>query len=114
MPWSFASRHVDEMSLSKIALKLLLTENSHLKYTISRPYPSCWVHDINKSRSSYGEFNVLYKQLRNFDDKFYEYLRMTRETYDLLPSKVKGKLTHLDTHLRKSISAEERLVVTLR
>lgn len=81
VPWSFASRHVDEMSLSKIALKLLLTENSHLKYTISRPYPSCLVHDINKSRSSYEEFNCLYKQLLNFDGKFYEYLRMTRETF---------------------------------
>lgn len=114
MPWAFACRHFGEMSLSKIALKLLLTENSSLKYISSRPYPSFWVHDINKSRSSYGEFNVLYKQLRNFDDKFYEYLRMTRETFYLLLSKVKGKLTHLDTHLRKSIPAEERLVVTLR
>lgn len=101
------------MSLSKISLKVLPTENSSLKYISSRPYPSFWVHDINKSRSSYGEFNVLYKQLCNFDDK-YEYLRMTRETFDLLLTKVKGKLTHLDTHLRKSIPAEERLVVTLR
>lgn len=30
---------------------------------------------------------------------------MTRETFDLLLSKVKGKLTHSDTQLRKSIPA---------
>jgi hypothetical protein len=72
------------------------------------------VHDVNLSRVTHGEFNVLYKQLRNYEEKFVEYLRMTTETFDILLTKIEEKIQKQDTNYRACMSPEERLVVTLR
>jgi hypothetical protein len=46
------------MPLSKLTRKVL-TENTTLKSDLLYR-PSCWVHDVNLSRGTHGEFNVLY------------------------------------------------------
>ena len=52
---------------------------------------------------------ILYKQLREYEDKFAEYLRMSTKTFDLL-NKIEDKIQKQDTNYRACISPEERLV----
>jgi hypothetical protein len=40
---------------------------------------SCWVHDINKKRSTLGEFHRLVQELRNDPKRFHMYFRITKE-----------------------------------
>ena len=44
----------------------------------------------------------------------YDYVRMSKERFDHLLSLIRDKITKKDTHMREAITAEERLVITLR
>ena len=46
------------------------------------------MHEENMLRNTKGEFMILYKQLREYEDKFAEYLRMSTKTFDLLLNKI--------------------------
>ncbi|KAL4720679.1 hypothetical protein ACJJTC_019669 [Scirpophaga incertulas] len=68
-----------------------------------------------EKREEYGAFHTLVKnQLREDEDKFYNYFKMQKTTFDSLLQKLSQKLKHQDTILRQSISPAERLAVTLR
>ena len=57
----------------------------------------------------------LLRELReNYPDDFKNYLRMDSNTFDELLNMMRPLLTKKDTPMRPSISAEERLVATLR
>lgn len=74
-----------------------------------------WVHPILEQREEFGAFHSLIKtQLREDEDKFFNYFRMQKTTFDKLLQKVSEKLQHQDTNMRQSISPAERLAVTLR
>lgn len=72
------------------------------------------VHPINRYRKAYGEFHHLYKQLRKYPERFFQYLRMSINTFDLLLNKIKTSIGKKTTNFGKPISTEERLVVTIR
>ena len=62
-----------------------------------------------------GKFTVNTTITFNKDREFhYRYVRMTKERFDHLLSLVREKITKKDTRLREAITAEERLVITLR
>lgn len=86
-------------------------EKDNKKINTTRKY---WIHPILTRREKHGEFHILYAELRNYDDEFYNYLRMTKRTFDKLLSVLNIKLKHQHTAMRDSISSAERLVVTLR
>ena len=46
------------------------------------------MHEENMLRNTKGEFMILYKQLREHEDRFAEYLRMSNKTFDLLLNKI--------------------------
>ncbi|XP_052744678.1 uncharacterized protein LOC128199398 isoform X3 [Bicyclus anynana] len=74
-----------------------------------------WIHPILEKREEYGAFHTLVKnQLREDEDKFYNYFRMQKTTFDNLLQKLSQELKHQDTFMRESISPAERLAVTLR
>ncbi|CAH1979246.1 unnamed protein product [Acanthoscelides obtectus] len=101
--------------LSKLKRNILIDSNPYMKWKLflekSRRYG---IHPINKRRKKFGEFHHLYVELREYPEKFFEYLRMSISTYDFLLSKVNRRFTKIMTNYRSPISAEERLVVTLR
>ncbi|KAF9413735.1 hypothetical protein HW555_008181 [Spodoptera exigua] len=73
-----------------------------------------WIHPILEKREEYGAFHTLVKnQLREDEDKFYNYFRMQKTTFDNLLQKLSQELKHQDTFMRESISPAERLAVTL-
>ena len=57
------------------AIKFLLVENS---------YKQIWVHKYLASRSENGEFERSYEELRENDQKFFEYTSMTPSTFDYI------------------------------
>jgi len=71
-----------------------------------------WVRDIYRDRETFGEYHHLYPQLREDEDKFFEYFRMSIATFDLLLSKISHRLQKRS--IRQAITPEERLVLTLR
>ncbi|KAJ8021812.1 Protein ALP1-like [Holothuria leucospilota] len=72
-----------------------------------------WVHDILRKRKEYGVFNHLFKELKSDDDKFVQYLRVTREQFARLLF-FTGKTLTKRSRFREVISPEERLAICLR
>lgn len=84
------------------------------KWQKERRVKKLWVHPMLSVREQYGEFHTLYEDLRKDEAKFYDYFRMNYKTFDKLLDLLKNKLQHTNTNMQASISAKERLVVTLR
>lgn len=99
------------MAASKQDLLLVLAVNSYLKKKKKRRFG---VHPINTVRLKYGQFNTLVSSLREDDEKFFSYFRMSAKPFDELLSFVQGEISKKNTSFRLSIPAEERLAVTLR
>ncbi|KAJ4449246.1 hypothetical protein ANN_00643, partial [Periplaneta americana] len=72
------------------------------------------VHPINRERGIFGEFHHLYGELRRFPDRFFEYSRMSIQTFDFLLNKIKARLQKQVTNFQRPISPTERLTITLR
>ena len=73
-----------------------------------------WVHPMNVEHSRKGEYFTLYKDQRNFEDRFFENYRMTVQQFDYLLRLVSPLIRRQDTNYRVSISPEQKLVLTLR
>ena len=72
-------------------------------------------HPINRKRHAFGEFHHLYPDQRKHPQKFFEYMRMTIETFDYILSKISSAVNKkwCNCHARPIIN-EERLMVTIR
>lgn len=98
------------MALSKVAL-LCIESSSYLKHDILNTREA--VHEMNKERYKYGEFYNLYEEYRRYPDKFYEYTRMSVQTFDYI-------FRHIDVHLQNHMKSKrvvtnpEKLFLTLR
>lgn len=74
-----------------------------------------WVRPWIARRDMKGIHQNLLKELQYEDLECYKnYLRMDEATFKFVVSKVSGFITKQTTHLRNPISAEDRLMVTLR
>jgi endo-1,4-beta-D-glucanase Y len=76
----------------------------------NKPIREHWVHPINQKRDMKSFIN----ELKLDACKFYNYCRMSVMSFEVLLSMLKDKLTKPDTNCRRSITAEERLFLTLR
>ncbi|XP_069603217.1 uncharacterized protein [Ranitomeya imitator] len=73
-----------------------------------------WIHPIVEVRESRGAYHCLFGELNDNREKYFEYTRMSQESFRYLLRRVEGSISRQDTQLRRAISAEERLLVTLR
>lgn len=73
------------------------------------------IHEINKNRGIYSEYHTLFNDIKRDEEKFFQYTRMTLETFNYILGKVEHRLikTWCNWH-KQPILPEERLVVTLR
>lgn len=95
--------------------KYLLLENSRLpRLILKKNKRRKAVHEVNKNRLVYGEFYHLYPELRQDSARFFEFLRMSINTFDYILMKVKDRLQKKTTNFKAPISPEEKLYVTLR
>nr|CAI5868371.1 unnamed protein product [Callosobruchus analis] len=67
-------------------------------------------------KEKFEEFYHLYRNTRIYHQKFYEYLRISKESFDLLLYQllVEPYLTGCGTIFRDGMSAEQSLVIRLR
>jgi len=72
-----------------------------------------WVHPVVSKRLLNGQFYKLYKDLRNCRGKFFNYFRMSIESFDKLLVLVGPRITYENTRLHLSVPPQERLAVTL-
>lgn len=73
-----------------------------------------WIHPMLVERHSKGLFQNYFKDLRNYPERFFNYTRMSVQSFDELLENVKNSLSGSDTRMRKCICPEEKLVITLR
>lgn len=73
------------------------------------------MHPILRDRMTHSMFITLYPNLRQYNEKFFNYIRMTFDTFDKLLDSVKNDLSPSKNYLiRDVVTAEEKLVMTLR
>ena len=90
----------------RIAVALLLLQ---LNYSMRR----MWVHPINNLRFEKGEYFVLYPDLRKYEDKFFNWFRMSIKKFDYVLKMIQRRILKRNTNYREAISAEEQLVITI-
>lgn len=73
------------------------------------------VHPILYDRMTHSMFITLYPKLRQHDKKFFNYFRMSVKSFDDLLEILKEDLSPCENYaVRDVVSAEEKLVITLR
>ena len=90
----------------RIAVALLLLQ---LNFNVRR----MWVHPINNLRFEKGEYFVLYPDLRKYEDKFFNWYRMSTKKFDYLLKLIQRRIFRRNTNYREAISTEEQLIITL-
>ena len=75
---------------------------------------SFWVHPINDLRKEKGEFYTLYLDLRHYHKCFAGMYRMDVEKFEELLAKITPFISKKSTYMHEAISAEQKLVITLR
>ena len=84
---------MEDFKSEELLLLLLLKRRRQRKRT-----RLVWVHNINKQRLLLGEFHTLVKELASYEDKFFEYFRMSQHQFhyilNLLEDDIKKELTH--------------------
>lgn len=73
-----------------------------------------WVHPIVSERERKGIFHNLFFEIRQDEDKFFNYVRMSMTSFDELLNTIKPNVTKTNTRMRTCIPAEEKLLITLR
>ena len=73
-----------------------------------------WVHPLLQERRSKGVFTVFYSDLRRYENKFFNYVRMSVRSFDELLNELRPSIAGQDTNMRQCITPEEKLLVTSR
>lgn len=73
-----------------------------------------WQHVITSTRVNTRQYNILFSMLEKDEAKFFDYFRMIINSFKKLLFILHIDIEQKDINMRKSISAEERLVITLR
>lgn len=93
----------------------ILLSSSYRKWCLIKNRRRKTIHPLNKKRSQFGEFHHLYNDLRKDKFRFFQYMRMSMETFDYILSKIGDKvnISWKNCHAQPII-VEERLMLTLR
>lgn len=73
-----------------------------------------WVHPLNISRLTSGQFYVLFNDFKCDREKFFNYFRMSPNSFDELLTLLTPHISAMDTNMRLCIPSNEKLAVTLR
>lgn len=73
-----------------------------------------WVHPLVSARLLKGAFTSLFTDLCNDEDKFFNYFRMSRRSFDELSSRIGDVIRCRDTNMRLAVNPVEMCAVTLR
>ncbi|CAF4822797.1 unnamed protein product [Pieris macdunnoughi] len=98
-------------SLSKRAKIAIVVVTTVMPPQISRKKRNEWAKTYLKNRDEFSHM----KLIKSLDcEDFRIYLRLDHETFEELLNLVKPLITKTDTVMRKAVTAEERLIATLK
>ena len=72
------------------------------------------MHNISSRHESFDEFHNLLDDLLKDEGRFLRYFRMSSDTFKYILELIRTSIMKQNTNFRRSISPEERLMVTLR
>ena len=72
------------------------------------------MHNISSRHENFSEFHNLLDDSLKDEERFWRYFRMSSDTFKYILELIHTSIKKQNTNFRKSISPEERLVVTLR
>lgn len=97
------------------SLRGLLEDRNCSMPSILEHFKKLQVHEINKQRSSFGEYHHLFCILKKYPEKFVQYTRMKVGTFNYILLKVENLLQkHWCNLHQQPILPEEQLVITIR
>ena len=91
---------------------LSLAACASAKQTISNTVIGCLrfrVHETLQTRDDRGEFHTLVRELHSYDDRFFEYFRMSQAQFAHILSILKPSITKQTTKFRQPIGCPEKL-----
>nr|CAH7749450.1 unnamed protein product [Callosobruchus chinensis] len=91
-----------------LAIAFLLLVNKKKK---RRRY---WIHPLNTRRIYESPYYLKRAKLRAHPDKFFDFYRMSTNSFDELYNGIRDKLIKQNTCMRLSLDTEEKLTITLR
>ena len=89
-----------------LALALMSVQ---LNYTASR----LWIHPVNSMRFEKSEFNGLYRDYHEYEDKFFNWYCMSMKQFDDFLNIIERRIRRKNTNFRESVCPEEHLCITL-
>ena len=110
--------HIDISKMASLSVKRsigVMTIRRNKQLYKKKQVRRLWRRGIFSERELHSEYFHFYQTLRDDDREFHvNYIRMSKERFDHLLSLIREKIAKKDTSMRKPISAEERLIITLR
>jgi len=73
-----------------------------------------WVHPLNQKRITHNVIVSFICEIRSDEKKFKNYTRVGISTQDYIIQQIGEEIRKEDTNFRRSISPEERLLITLK
>ena len=73
-----------------------------------------WIHPVNRKREINGEFHCLFNELKNDDEKFHQYFRLSKTEFEEVHHLIEDDIKKIHTRFRKPIGTRERLAICLR
>jgi len=73
-----------------------------------------WVHNTSSRRENFGEFHNLPDDLLKDEERFWTNFRMSSDSFKCILELIHTSIKKQNTIFRRSISPEQRLMVTLR
>ena len=80
-----------------------------LNYTVSR----LWIHPVNNMRFEKSEFIGLYRDYHKYEDKFFNWYRISTKQFDDLLEMIQRRIRKKNTNFRECVCPEEQLCITL-
>ena len=102
--------NMDELE-DELLLSILIRRRKRRRKSLKR---STWVRDMFRKRELAGFYHTIFVELKTDREYFYRHLRMSPERFGHLLGLIKNQIKKTVPRFRKPISAEERLLITLR
>ena len=87
-----------------LTLALMLMQ---MNYTASM----LWIHPVNNMKFEKSKFSGLYRDYREYEDKFFNWYHMSTKQFDDLLKMIERRIQN--TNFRESVCPEEQLCITL-
>ena len=110
-----SSKYIKQRKCQKRRLLLHFIAYLHIKKKrgLQNRKVRSWISEIVGKRPTFGTYHHLMKDLKKDDEKFVGFFRVNKQQFEHILDRIENDVTKLNTS-RESISAEERLAVTLR